>query len=187
MLALIIDLYPVDISFLQVPLSPLPPIVSPPRVRPTTLCLQLLLLKIFPSQVPPSPSSLCSLGSTRRCRSLDRSSLRLSSNGTLLSTPKFFHSASPSDSAHLSSSFPTRSVLSSAVLIFGLTTVLFLAIDAGTGGLPRTRSKGHKVHYGSWNPNALFPLYCLSGIAYGMVELIRRVIPRVGLACLLVP
>jgi len=26
--------------------------------------------------------------------------------------------------------------------------------------------------------NALFPLYMISGISYGMVELIRRIIPR---------
>jgi hypothetical protein len=32
--------------------------------------------------------------------------------------------------------------------------------------------------YGSWDPNALFPIYMLTGIFFGMVELIRRVIPR---------
>lgn len=34
-----------------------------------------------------------------------------------------------------------------------------------------------KVLYGSWNPNAIFIVWTLSGISYGMVELIRRVIP----------
>jgi hypothetical protein len=28
------------------------------------------------------------------------------------------------------------------------------------------------------SPNSLFPVYVISGFAYGMVELIRRVIPR---------
>lgn len=28
------------------------------------------------------------------------------------------------------------------------------------------------------SPDALFPLYMISGISYGMVELIRRIIPR---------
>lgn len=27
-------------------------------------------------------------------------------------------------------------------------------------------------------PDGLIPVYCITGIAYGMVELIRRVIPR---------
>lgn len=54
-----------------------------------------------------------------------------------------------------------------------------------------------KAKYGSWkyvplkfpslhldvdwylnSPDALFPLYMISGISYGMVELIRRIIPR---------
>lgn len=39
-------------------------------------------------------------------------------------------------------------------------------------------SNGGKTKYGTWNPNGLFPIYVISGIAYGMVELIRRVIPR---------
>jgi hypothetical protein len=31
---------------------------------------------------------------------------------------------------------------------------------------------------GDYNTNGIIPIYCFSGIAYGMVELIRRVIPR---------
>lgn len=79
--------------------------------------------------------------------------------------------------APLIKAFPTRSVLSSAILVFGLITTLFLIIDAATGGKPRINNGG-KLKYGSWDPNALFPLYMISGIAYGMVELIRRIIPR---------
>ncbi|KAL7414355.1 major facilitator superfamily domain-containing protein [Mrakia frigida] len=73
--------------------------------------------------------------------------------------------------------FPTKSVLSFAIVTFGLITTLFLIIDAATGGKMKTQNN-NKVKYGSWDPNALFPLYMISGIAYGMVELIRRVIPR---------
>ena len=74
--------------------------------------------------------------------------------------------------------FPTKSVLSMSIIVFGLITTLFLIIDAATGGKPRSMTAKNKVQYGSWNANALFPLYMISGVAYGMVELIRRVIPR---------
>jgi len=73
--------------------------------------------------------------------------------------------------------FPTRSVLACAIMAFGLLTALLMIVDAGTGGIPKP--KGAKsTHYGTWNPNILFPVYSAAGIAYGMVELIRRVIPR---------
>ncbi|KAH8152672.1 uncharacterized protein LAJ45_03513 [Morchella importuna] len=73
--------------------------------------------------------------------------------------------------------FPTRSVLAAAVMFFGLLAAVLLVVDASTGGRMK-KSGENKAHYGDWNPNALFPVYCASGIAYGMVELIRRVIPR---------
>ncbi|KAJ9113870.1 hypothetical protein QFC19_000063 [Naganishia cerealis] len=72
---------------------------------------------------------------------------------------------------------PTRTVLSGAVIMFGLISTVLLICDAATGGKPKM-ANGGKTKYGSWNPNGLFPIYVISGIAYGMVELIRRVIPR---------
>lgn len=72
---------------------------------------------------------------------------------------------------------PTRTVLSGAVFAFGLISCILLICDAATGGKPKM-SNGGKTKYGSWNPNGLFPIYIISGISYGMVELIRRVIPR---------
>ncbi|KAF9474513.1 MFS general substrate transporter [Pholiota conissans] len=72
--------------------------------------------------------------------------------------------------------FPTRSVLSSAIFLFGLMTVILLIVDAATGG--EFKKPGAKTpSYGSWNPNLIFVTWTLSGISYGMVELIRRVIP----------
>ncbi len=38
--------------------------------------------------------------------------------------------------------------------------------------------KNEWSYYGKYNTDAMIPVYCISGIAYGMVELIRRVIPR---------
>lgn len=73
--------------------------------------------------------------------------------------------------------FPTRSVLATAVFVFGILTALLMIVDASTGGKVKPADASKPI-YGSWNPDALFPVYCASGIAYGMVELIRRVIPR---------
>ncbi|KAL3436712.1 hypothetical protein BDV09DRAFT_164215 [Aspergillus tetrazonus] len=80
--------------------------------------------------------------------------------------------------------FPSRLVLAGAVLVFGLLSALLLIIDASTGGrfLPSTFRDHHPEHdfhyYGSYDTDGIIPVYCVAGIAYGMVELIRRVIPR---------
>ncbi|ORY89072.1 major facilitator superfamily domain-containing protein [Leucosporidium creatinivorum] len=70
---------------------------------------------------------------------------------------------------------PTRTVLAGAVVAFALFTSLIMIIDAATGG--HIREPGQKPHYGSWDADAIFPIWGLAGIVYGMVELIRRVIP----------
>lgn len=49
-------------------------------------------------------------------------------------------------------------------------------MDAATGGEIKPAGV-KKPLYGNWDPNAIFPIWMLAGIAYGMVELIRRVIP----------
>ncbi|KAK0434497.1 hypothetical protein EV421DRAFT_1339633 [Armillaria borealis] len=72
--------------------------------------------------------------------------------------------------------FPTRTVLGVSVLFFSLMTMILLVVDAATGGKMR-ESASSPTHYGSWNPNAIFIIWTLSGVAYGMVELIRRIIP----------
>ncbi|KAK3991125.1 major facilitator superfamily domain-containing protein [Cladorrhinum sp. PSN332] len=82
--------------------------------------------------------------------------------------------------------YPTKNVLACAVIVFGLCSALLLIIDGATGGtfMPAEfRGAGNHPqnewpYYGTYNTDAMIPVYCISGIAYGMVELIRRVIPR---------
>ena len=80
--------------------------------------------------------------------------------------------------------FPTKNVLASAILIFGVCSALLLIIDAATGGtfVPAAYRKNHPKndfsYYGNYNTDGMIPIYCVCGIVYGMVELIRRVIPR---------
>ncbi|EFQ25184.1 uncharacterized protein GLRG_00328 [Colletotrichum graminicola M1.001] len=80
--------------------------------------------------------------------------------------------------------YPTKNVLSSAILLFGLMTAILLILDAATGGtfVPAAYRKKHPKnewpYYGKYDNDAIIPIYTIPGIAYGMVELIRRVIPR---------
>ena len=77
----------------------------------------------------------------------------------------------------------TRTVLSASIFIFGIFTAILLIVDATTGGKikPTDFQAAHKndfSYYGKYNTNGIIPIYCITGITYGMVELIRRVIPR---------
>lgn len=80
--------------------------------------------------------------------------------------------------------FPTKNVLAVAVAVFGLCSAMLLIVDAATGGtfMPVAYRNNHPKnewsYYGKYPTDAMIPVYCISGIAYGMVELIRRVIPR---------
>ncbi|KAK5071863.1 hypothetical protein LTS08_001041 [Lithohypha guttulata] len=79
--------------------------------------------------------------------------------------------------------FPTKLVLAVAIFCFGLLTAILMIVDASTGGTfkPagwRATNEDDFGYYGYYNTDAIIPIYCISGIAYGMVELIRRVIPR---------
>ena len=79
--------------------------------------------------------------------------------------------------------YPTRTVLSVSIFIFSLLTALLMIIDASTGGkIKPSNYMPMYLHdyryYGKYPTNVIIPVYCVSGIAYGMVELIRRIIPR---------
>ncbi|KAK4139570.1 major facilitator superfamily domain-containing protein [Dichotomopilus funicola] len=71
--------------------------------------------------------------------------------------------------------YPTKNVLSCAILIFGIFSALLLIIDAATGGTFMPVACKLALWY---NTDVMIPVYCVCGIVYGMVELIRRVIPR---------
>ncbi|CAF3598803.1 unnamed protein product [Rotaria sp. Silwood1] len=79
--------------------------------------------------------------------------------------------------------WPTRTVLSISIFAFALFTALLMIIDAATGGKikPSNFQAMHEndySYYGNYPTYVIIPIYCVTGIAYGMVELIRRIIPR---------
>lgn len=71
--------------------------------------------------------------------------------------------------------FPTRTVLAASIAMFGVLSAIIIIVDVSTGG--KVPLDG-KQRYGNWNYLILFPIYSIIGICHGMVELIRRVIPR---------
>ncbi|CAF1193982.1 unnamed protein product [Adineta ricciae] len=79
--------------------------------------------------------------------------------------------------------WPTRTVLSISIFLFSIFAALLMIIDGATGGKikPNPFYPAHEhdySYYGNYPTNLIIPIYCLTGIAYGMVELIRRIIPR---------
>ena len=85
--------------------------------------------------------------------------------------------------APLTKRWPTRTVLSISIFIFAIFSAILMIVDAATGGFIKpvdfVEIDEHDFrYYGKYNTNGIIPIYCITGIAYGMVELIRRVIPR---------
>lgn len=75
--------------------------------------------------------------------------------------------------------FPTRNILICTAVVFGLLSSILMIIDVSTGGRIKIPSDRNPSDYhGQYNANFLYPIMCVSGVVYGMVELIRRVIPR---------
>lgn len=76
--------------------------------------------------------------------------------------------------------WPTRIVLSAAILVFSAMTTIVLIVDAATGGTfkPKSAKENDYSYYGKYRTDGMIPIFCATGIVYGIVELIRRVIPR---------
>jgi MFS family permease len=79
--------------------------------------------------------------------------------------------------------WPTRTVLSASIFFFGIFTAILMIVDAIAGGYIKPKdfkpiNKNDFSYYGKYASDGIIPIYCITGVTYGMVELIRRVIPR---------
>lgn len=79
--------------------------------------------------------------------------------------------------------WPTRTVLSASIIVFAIFTAILMITDFATGGHIKPanftpENENDFSYYGRYNTDLIIPFYCITGIAYGMVELIRRIIPR---------
>ncbi|TGZ84095.1 hypothetical protein EX30DRAFT_338662 [Ascodesmis nigricans] len=72
---------------------------------------------------------------------------------------------------------PIRSALTVTVLVFAIPPVVIMITDVATGGESFQAGQDAAMK-GRWKTEALFPLYCLCGVCYGIIELLKRVIPR---------
>ena len=70
-----------------------------------------------------------------------------------------------------------RHVLVLATITFSAIPLLLLILDPCTGGKIKASKSSDELH-GRWNKDGLFPLYCLAGMCYGMIELVKRVMSR---------
>lgn len=66
--------------------------------------------------------------------------------------------------------------LSTTVMVFAIPPSLVMIIDGATGGSWGGVENGGTS--GKWNPGVLFPLYMVCGVCYGVIEIGKRVIPR---------
>eukprot|EP00128_Syssomonas_multiformis_P001876 Colp12_sorted_trinity150504_noHs@33661 len=72
--------------------------------------------------------------------------------------------------------FTTKGVLATSIWGFAIVSALIPILNGATGGkLPDSEDD---QNYGYWDINLLFPIFLISGAFHGVVELIRRVIPR---------
>lgn len=74
--------------------------------------------------------------------------------------------------------FKVTTVLARSTLLFGLVVLVVPVLEGVTGG-GRKSGLGDERKYspGNWNPLILFAIYPVTGIFYGMVELIQLIIP----------
>ena len=79
--------------------------------------------------------------------------------------------------------FPTRTVLSIAIIVFAIFTAILIILDAATGGSIKPKNFNSTnlndfSYYGQYDSNWIIVIFGVTGIAYGTVESIHRVIPR---------
>jgi len=86
--------------------------------------------------------------------------------------------------APLVKKIPAKDILSFAIVTFAVLSAILLVVDAASGGtfIPAGYQASHPKndysYYGKFDTDGIIPVYAASGLVYGMVELIRRVIPR---------
>ena len=79
--------------------------------------------------------------------------------------------------------FPVRTILSLSIFAFASLTGFLIVLDSATGG--EMKPKGFNdtgvqafSYYGRYSPSWILVMFSLSGLTYGMVESINRIIPR---------
>ena len=77
---------------------------------------------------------------------------------------------------------PTRTVLAIAIFVFAIFTAILIVLDSATGGYikPKNLNSTNRTdfsYYGHYNSDWIIFIFGVTGIAYGTVESIHRIIP----------
>jgi MFS family permease len=88
---------------------------------------------------------------------------------------------------------PSRLVLCCTSFFFSLLVAILLIIDAATGGTIKPRdwetinAADDFSYYGKFSTDCMIPIIALAGMAYGMIDQTRRVVPGVQVYSLYQP
>ena len=82
--------------------------------------------------------------------------------------------------------FPIKTVLSAALFVFAVISMIIMCIEKANGGtFPTTCVSKDMLPPvctgaipGNWDPVGIIPIFVFSGIPYGAVEIVRRIIPQ---------
>ena len=82
--------------------------------------------------------------------------------------------------------FPIKTVLSYALLVFAIISMLIMCIEKANGGTFPTSCVTTGLLppvctgavAGNWNPVGIIPIFVFSGIPFGAIEIVRRIIPQ---------
>lgn len=82
--------------------------------------------------------------------------------------------------------FPIKSVLSASLFFFAIISMIIMCIEKANGGTFPTNCISKNLLppvctgaiAGNWDPVGIIPIYVFSGIPYGSIEIVRRIIPQ---------
>lgn len=82
--------------------------------------------------------------------------------------------------------FPIKSVLSVSLFVFAVISMIIMCIEKANGGTFPTKCvsidllppKCTGAIAGNWDPVGIIPIFVFSGIPFGAIEIVRRIIPQ---------
>jgi len=82
--------------------------------------------------------------------------------------------------------FPIKSVLAASLFVFAVISMLIMCIEKANGGTFPTSCTSNGLAPpictgatpGNWDPVGIIPIFVFSGIPYGSIEIVRRIIPQ---------
>jgi len=82
--------------------------------------------------------------------------------------------------------FPIKTVLSTSLLVFAVISMIIMCVEKANGGTFPTKCVTKDLlppvctgaTAGNWDPAGIIPVFVFSGIPFGAIEIVRRIIPQ---------